>query len=356
MRPGIPDEVITGTHAVRVQVQALRGGDVLDDDVPVFSGVIDWVYDNNVPALVDLRVPLDYVPRTPFDALAPFGQRLVVSQTLTVGPDEHTVNLGQFLITEVRQDAEQTNVRAQGLEYLLLDARLTSAVTPAGTYADTLTDLCRGILPVDVQTHITDRSLAASVTQDWADDNERMNIVRDLERKWPATFVVDEDGVLVAYPEKTVQTEPVVQWAHGQDNAYVTLSSGSLREDVYNAYVQRGETGDGVPVQATAFDNNPQSPTYYLGPFGQRPRFAFSPQITTKQQATAAAKDGLRRELIRTAKVVVDAPPDPRVELYDTARVTAQDGTVAHGMVIEMGLPLTPGDGVARYVIGEVAL
>lgn len=354
MRDGIPDEVVESTHGVSVQVESVRGDEVLADDLPLFSGVLDVTYDNNVPALLDLRFPPDLMPRSPFDPLAPFGQRLRLSQVLAVGPEEHPISLGEYLVTETRLEDGQTVVRAQGLEYLVLDARLTSPFKPSSTYAATLRALCRGIIDVDVNPALADRSLASSVTEEWADDEERMNLLRSLERSWPATFVVDDDGILVAKPRPTVGT-PVRSWVHGEASAYVTVGVGATREEVYNAYVQKYEKPDGTPDQQWAFDNDPASPTYYYGPYGQRPRFAFAPGITTAAQALSAARAGLRRELRRTTRITVDAPPDPRVETWDTVAVTLEDGQTFTGLVTDIGLPLTAGDGPARYIIGEVA-
>lgn len=350
MLDDVPGWVLHETHSVRTYVTAEYDGETTLDDLPLDSGVLEATADANVPGRLDLSVPSQYAPRSWRDPLNIFGQRLSVRQVLAIGNQEWTVNLGVFRIQGYEHQPPAVAVEALSLEQIIADYRFDSPYQRPGgaTYASTLAALCSGLLPVDTSA-MTDKALPSSLTTDWEED--RLAAVRALQTNWPCDLRVDPDGVLVATPERTVQAEPHVTWTHGQADAYVALGGSGLRDDIYNAVVARGEKADGTPVQATEVDRNPASPTYFYGPYGRRQRFYESPLITTTAQAVTAARTVLRREKRRSSVVVVTAPPDPRVEMLDTARVTTDTGDTYTGLVTSISLPLTPLEGAATYEV-----
>lgn len=354
MRDDVPAWVIHESHAVRTYVDALYDGSVIAEDIPLDAGTLEVTADSNVPGRLSLSFPSLWAPRSVADPLAVYGQRLSIRQVLTVGSEEWTVDLGQYRIQAWDHAAPSVDVEALSLEQLIADYRFNSPYKrpPGATYAGLLKDLCSGLLPVDTSA-MTDRGTPGGIAEDWEED--RMAAVRALQTAWPCDLRVDEDGVLVASPERTVGT-PDVEWTHGQANAYVSTGGNALRDETYNGVVARGEKADGTPVAASAVDDDPASPTYWYGPYGRRQRFYESPLITSRAEALSAAQTVLRRELRRSAQVTVTAPPDPRIEMLDTARVTLEDGLTLIGLVTDIELPLTPLDGAATYTIGvEVA-
>lgn len=355
MQGDIPDWVIRTSHAARTVVESWYDGQLVADDIPLDAGTLEVTADANVPGRLDLTFPSEWAPKQHTDPLGIYGQRLIVRQVLTVGQDEWTVDLGQYRVQGWDHQAPAVSVEALSLEQVILDYRFNAPYKrPSGaTFASTLKAMCKGLIPVDTSA-VTDRSLPAGLADDWEED--RMAAVRSLATNWPADLRVDPDGVLVASPERTVQGTPHVTWTHGEADAYITVGGNALRDEVYNAVVARGEKADGTPVQATAVDDNPASPTYFYGPYGRRQRFYESPLITTVAQARTAAETVLRREQRRTAIVTVTTPPDPRVELLDTARVTLETGATFTGLVTGISLPLTAVEGPATYDVAvEVA-
>lgn len=333
-------------------MSAWRDGEQLAEQVPLDSGQIDWTADGQIPGRLDLTVPSPWAPRAVTDALAVYGQRLLVQQTITLADGETAaVTLGWWLVQGWQHAPPAVAVEGLSLEQLIADYRFTSPYRrPSGaTFAGELRAMLSGVLPVDASA-VADRGLPASLTQDWEED--RLAAVRALGSNWPVDLRVDDDGVLVATDQRQVVDPAHVTWRHGTADAYVTIGGGGLRDDMFNAVVARGEKPNGTPVQATVVDNDPNSPTHYYGPFGRRPRFYESPLIATKDQARATARTMLRRELRRTATVTVEAPPDPRVELLDTATVVDELGVARTGLVTRISLPLTVNDGAAQYEIG----
>lgn len=349
-----PDWVLRETHSVRTVVSAEYDGETLADDLLLDAGTLEVTADANVPGRLDLTFPSTYAPTSWRDPINIFGQRLTLRQVLSVGPHSWVVPLGTYRIQAFDHRAPAMSVEALSLEQLIADYRFNSPYQrPSGaTFASTLKALCKGLLPVDTSAMV-DRPLPATLTTDWEED--RLSAVRSIQTNWPCDLRVDSDGVLKASPERTVKDEPDVTWTHGEDDAYVALGGSALRDDIYNSIVARGEKPDGSPVQATVVDDDPRSPTYFYGPYGRRQRFYESPLITTVAQAKSAAQTVLARERRRTNLVVVEAPPDPRIEVLDTARVTTDTGRTYIGQVVSIELPLTAVEGAATYEVAVLS-
>src|SRR5690606_40052531 len=95
------------------------------------------------------------------------------------------------------------------------------------------------------------------------------------------------------------------------------------RDGVYNAVVARGEGADTeTPIQAVVVDDDPDSPTYWHGPFGQVPRFYASPLITDVAQAKSAAASLLKRSLGLPYSVSFGTIVNPALEPLDPIRIT----------------------------------
>jgi hypothetical protein len=110
------------------------------------------------------------------------------------------------------------------------------------------------------------------------------------------------------------------------DSANPTIASATRSltdQTVYNYVVAYGESVDNaVPVSAVAFDDNPNSPTYYLGQYGKVPTSFTSPEITTVEQAQAAADALLNLSIGAAENVEVSVVPNPALEPGDVITVT----------------------------------
>lgn len=97
-------------------------------------------------------------------------------------------------------------------------------------------------------------------------------------------------GRPVLTTEPTFTATPAWEITEGTSGTLTAADLTLDRSQAYNAVVATGENSAGGQVfRAIATDNNPASPTYWLGGFGQKPRFYASPLITTTAQAQAAA-------------------------------------------------------------------
>jgi hypothetical protein len=90
-------------------------------------------------------------------------------------------------------------------------------------------------------------------------------------------------------------TTAALAWNYREGSQAIILD---IRKDFddesnYNVVVVDGEnSANTAPVRAISYDNNPNSPTYYGGPYGQVVNYQKSTGVTTQAQAQAMA-DGL---------------------------------------------------------------
>lgn len=157
----------------------------------------------------------------------------------------------------------------------------------------------------------------------------------------------DPTGVLVCrpVPDPTLGN-PVWQF----DETAVQLVAEAQRDfssdQTFNDIVVVGQsTSTANPFSAEAYDDNPSSPTYVLGPYNRvTQRLTFS-QITSQDQAQDTANAALNASLGAADTVTLTVVPMPALEPGDVIKVVCED-VRANGtyMVNSMTTPLSPAD------------
>jgi len=101
-----------------------------------------------------------------------------------------------------------------------------------------------------------------------------------------------------------------------------TLTKSWDTADTYNGVIAVGE-GSGLlyPFRAVVWDDDPTSPTYYLGDFGKRPRYFTDPTIISQAQAQASARGQLDKTLGLTEKLTWTQLVDPSLDVDDGVNV-----------------------------------
>lgn len=157
----------------------------------------------------------------------------------------------------------------------------------------------------------------------------------------------DTAGVFTVVPVPDPDGLPI-DWVYGagtqatfdHTTRQLALEDGSQKA-YSHAVVQTSVQGNVAPVRADAYDSNPASPTYYLGPFGDRPIFDsnVSSFITTLGQAQAAANALLTRNYGILERVTLQAMVNPALEGGDVLSITDPDTGTA-GTYITESLPI----------------
>jgi hypothetical protein len=147
--------------------------------------------------------------------------------------------------------------------------------------------------------------------------------------------------------------DAVFDYGTGESSLVLGGDTQGSMETTYNGIIATGEgTGVPVPVRAEVWDDDPASPTYYLGGFGRAPYFLASPVLTTVDACERAARTRLAKVKGRKEQFAWPAIANPALEPLDV--VTVDDGTSTARLVIDkLVVPLLasqPMTAVARTV------
>lgn len=286
-------------------------------------------------------------PASTNDLLMPLGTEITLYRGL-IFPDgtTETVRLGVFGIDDVQIEDSGANMsiridlfdRAKKVQR----ANFTSDYNiPAGTnYVDAIRNmLIQGfpkiVVNFPVLTDVTPNILFQHNTDRW-------KAAVDMATDIGYDLFFNNDGVCIMRPALRA-IWPVMVFTEGETGNLLDIRKRYNRDSIYSHVIVSGETTDNtVPVRAEAVDNDPKSPTYYLGPFGDVPYFYTSQLITTTDQAQATALGLLSRVSGILEGLEFNALPNPSLEVSDIINVTRALSKVdANYGVEKISLPLT---------------
>ena len=147
-----------------------------------------------------------------------------------------------------------------------------------------------------------------------------------------------------------VPTTAVVDYG-GTDLMVLSMMRAWDTSDTYNGILAVGESSNqrtNSPYRFTAWDDDEDSPTYYLGPFGKRLRVYSSPLIGSTADAERAARLQLAKtrgvaETLSWSQIV-----DPSLDVDDAVQVTqASVGVDAIYLLSRLTIPLSPSDAMS---------
>ena len=156
----------------------------------------------------------------------------------------------------------------------------------------------------------------------------------------------DNEGVavLTSVPDPSNQT-PVEVYVEGDEAMLLGVNRRLSTDQTFNGVVVTGEgTNVRPPVRAVAFDEDPASPTYRYGAFGERPTFISSPVVSTASEASLVAVSELAK--LKGAEENVDWSQitDPSLDAGDVIQVENTGTRLARVMVLDkVSVPLTVG-------------
>lgn len=338
----------SGNYVYHVRVSSWLGDQLLADEVPIATGSEDCDRGLAVPERATFEVPkrvagFDWTPTDDRSPLAAQGQTLKVSLGVGQGADGvEWFQRGEFLIQSAEEQDDSMLVTCVGLLALVDEAKFVSPFQPSGTIASTLRALIEPAVTADLDMAPPDRAVPTSAVN-W--DSDRLGAVHELLDAWPAEARMNELGYLEVVPD-VVPTAALRSFTNGSGGTLVRASGSSARDGGFNLVVATGYAADGGEVRGLAYVRN--GPWRYEGgpanplpvPFGYA-----SPLLTTNAQSEAAAATVLRRKM-RAAVLrsfVVDAVPDPTIQLGDPVAITTEHVTGLLCTVEAFGLPYTPG-------------
>lgn len=161
-------------------------------------------------------------------------------------------------------------------------------------------------------------------------------------------FNYDGTIILQAVKDPNDKTLPSV-WTYkeGDDSVLISIKKGLSNEEGYNGQVVSGENPYNItPARGEAWDTDPTSPTYYLGPYGKVPEFYHDEKIRTNSQAVAAATARLNQRKGATELMEFGIVPNHAHEVGDVVTIVrARSGVNASYIVDKFPIGLGAGSG-----------
>jgi hypothetical protein len=310
---------------VRLVTPGQTGTDPDGIETPILAGDVELDSTAQIRGTLDLTTSGTW-PASSSDPLAPFGQEAYVERGLRFGNGvTEWVSLGYFRLEDLEEAETPTGIlRLSGSDRMagLVDAQLEAPVQFAATatYGDVLEQLVTAVYPAAV-IEWDDTSDAQQLGRQLVAEEDRHGFLEELVTALGKVWFWDYRGVLVIR-DAPDPAAPVTELDAGEGGVLVSMGRALSRKGVYNGVVATGEAPDtGVPVWALAVDDNPDSPTYYHGPFGPVPQFFNSELLTTTEQAAKAASTLLAKQLGLPYNVDLSAVPNPALEPLDPVTV-----------------------------------
>ena len=133
------------------------------------------------------------------------------------------------------------------------------------------------------------------------------------------------DGWLVVAPPTDIDALPSPDFTYieNQSCTMTDLQAVYADEPGFNGVIVTGASpsSEAAPVRAEAWDLEPSSPTYRLGPYGEVPQFVSNSTITTVAAAQAMADSLLRAQIGFASQLQISAWVNPAFEAGDVIQV-----------------------------------
>lgn len=283
------------------------------------------------------------------DLLAPFGNEIKIYRGIRFdsGTEEY-LSLGVFGLDDIKIDdsGETLGLTIEGYDraHKVQKAKfVTEYVVASGTnYATAIQDLILSRFPAAQFNFIsTTRTTPKLVFEAGSDPWEA---ARKMAGNIGCDLFFDTSGIckLVAIVDPTTAS---VDWryAEGAEAMFLYINKRMTNEGVYNHVIVTGESTENTsgPVRAEAKDDNPASPTYYLGDFGDVVYFQASEFITTQSQAQDVANARLQKVLGASEEVRILNVPHPAHEIDDVIEIVRAKSKIDARYVIDgLTIPL----------------
>lgn len=342
---------VAGSHIAAVRATLVtsyqEGVTPSGTEIPVVSG------DVTLDATADVRGTLELITDgTGWDARAGkhpiqcYGTEVFVERGIEIGGSVTWVGQGYYKIQSVeQQEAPDGNLTIEASDRMqtIVDAQLPSprSYGATKTVLSVFNDLVLELYPnatinFDYDAS-TDQLGSPQVTTE-----DRHAFLADLATTRGKVMYWDYQGQLTIKDPPDTSTA-VYTVAAGAAGILISADRSITREGVYNAVVVTGDgSGTSDAPLAVAFDNNPLSPTYFYGPYGQVP-FSFSNPLVNKYQAAASTAVLLLNKLITLPQTAtLAALTNPALEPLDVLRVVyGGDSSPDESMTIDqLTIPL----------------
>lgn len=271
-------------------------------------------------------------PTGPESVLTPFGT--VIRPYRGVRYDDGTEELyplGVFHLSRssVSDDSmEGLSITLDGFDFsrrIQRDKFREVYTIPAGTNViDAIEVLVERTLPEVVYDMVSSTVTVASALVYDVDDDP-WTAVSELALSAGCDAYFAADGRFVVAPSHAVGAlpSPVFEYVDGENGTLLSMVQEFNDDPGYNGVIVTAESAanDETPIRIEVWDEDPASPTYYLGPYGKHPQHYTDRNVTTIGQAQAVGLQLLQQHLGFVASLDVTSLVHPGLESGDIVRV-----------------------------------
>lgn len=352
--------LVTGDHEHVSRVAIVVDGEIVadtyysNDDVVLVDGSVS--FDRSADTRASCSLTFQDVSGRAVEILDPVGgaeARPFRGIILSTGEPEW-IPLGQYPINDSSSERTGTTVQisVQGNDRSDLVRWLPWAqafVIPSGTdYFDAIKmvidDRANRFTPV-YNFATSDLTTPDMVFQD---SDDPWTAVLKLAQAVGCEAYFDRYGVtnvpLIPDPDKIA---PVFEMVEGQSG--ITLSPASRDtsvKDVFNGVICRGEAPWLLfPINGEIWDDDPLSPTFRGGPFGEKPEKIGDPMASTNAQCQLIAEAEFKKVKGVLEDITFNTLPDPRLEVGDVIDIKDELLGIKGRLVIEtLTIPMISGN------------
>jgi Domain of unknown function (DUF5047) len=313
-------------------------------DVPVTDGKVSC--DRDAKVRWNASVELALYPWQDVSLIDSYQTRFKVYRGITSLGRTEMLQLGEYRVDDLgRSEIGRLTLAGSGLEAYVVDARfLSPRVPPTGistvkAIEDLIVEAVPGVTRI-YPMNTADRRVQA--TAPW--DRDRIDAVLALADSLNTDVFADYDGRFVLADKPTaVERVPMFAVNEGDGGVLIGRDVSNTRDGVYNAVSVTGESTDkdGPPVWNWARDNDPASPTYFYGAFGQKPRFYSSQYIYDNTQAGAVAGSMLAEALAVNSTLSFESLAMCFLTAGDVVAVQLEDRSFENHLLQKTELGLT---------------
>jgi hypothetical protein len=300
--------------------------------------------------LVTDRTTANLVPDTQFDLLTPFGNELKLYRGVEFsdGSREY-IPLGVFVITDVNisDRNEGVVIELTGEDRALIVARnkwTAPYQVTSGALETAIENLLEnrypGVIVSLPTTNVTINQVILGVEKDndpWQDAVEICQLVGyDL--------FFDATGAAVMKQFPTLDgTSPIATFVEGSGTTVTSLTRNLSTKETYNGVIYYVEgTNVSSPIRVEVWDEDPSSPTYRYGKFGQVPTFVDSNIVSSSSAAITAATLLLNTYIGAQEKINWEGIVNPALDVQDIVYVKTSGAKVDRVVILDsLSIPLS---------------
>lgn len=301
--------------------------------------------------LITDRESTNLVPDNDFDLLTPFGNelRLYRGVQYSDGTEEY-VPLGVFVIIEVAindtNDGVKIQLKGEDRSIRVARAKFTEPYQMvAGTLESSLTALLKNRYP-DIETAFPTTNVSiTNIVLGTEQDNDPWKDAVEIAELVGFDLYFDQNGVARMNQFPTLDGSVVVAtFIEGSGTTVTSLNRTISTKSTFNGVIYTIEgTEVTTPIRVEVWDEDPASPTYRFGIFGEVPVFIETSLVATETEAVRAAISLLNIYVGSQEVINWESLVDPTLDAQDVVYVKSNGSKVDRLVIIDsIDIPLTP--------------